>query len=74
MDRIIRATAANAQIRGFACISRDMVEEARSRHNLSPVACAALGRLMTGGAMMGATMYKKDKQEVLDMSVQLLIV
>ena len=60
MDRIIRATAANAQIRGFACISRDMVEEARSRHNLSPVACAALGRLMTGGAMMGATMKGED--------------
>jgi len=60
MDRIIRATAANAQIRAFACISRDMVEEARVRHNLSPVACAALGRLMTGGAMMGATL-KGDK-------------
>ena len=60
MDRIIRATAANAQIRAFACISRDMVEEARSRHNLSPVACAALGRLMTGGAMMGATMKGAD--------------
>ena len=60
MDRIIRATAANAQIRAFACISKDMVEEARSRHNLSPVACAALGRLMTGGAMMGATMKGED--------------
>lgn len=60
MDRIIRATAAGAQIRAFACISRDMVEEARSRHNLSPVACAALGRLMTGGAMMGATLKGED--------------
>ncbi len=60
MDRIIRATAAGAQIRAFACISRDMVEEARSRHNLSPVACAALGRLMTGGAMMGAMLKGDD--------------
>lgn len=60
MDRIIRATAADAQIRAFACISRDLVEEARSRHNLSPVACAALGRLLTGGAMMGATMKGED--------------
>ena len=60
MDRIIRATAAGAQIRAFACISRDMVEEARGRHNLSPVACAALGRLMTGGAMMGATLKGED--------------
>lgn len=60
MDRIIRATAADAQIRAFACISRDLVEEARSRHNLSPVACAALGRLLTGGAMMGATLKGDD--------------
>ncbi len=60
MDKIVRAMAANAQIRAFACVSRDMVEEARERHNLSPVACAALGRLMTGGAMMGATLKGED--------------
>lgn len=54
MDRLIRATAADAQVRAFACVSRDIVEEARSRHGLSPVACAALGRLMTGAVMMGA--------------------
>lgn len=67
MDRIIRATAAGAQIRAFACISRDMVEEARSRHNLSPVACAALGRLMTGGAMMGATL--KGENDILTLQL-----
>lgn len=63
MDRIIRATAANAQIRAFACNTINMVEEARSRHNLSPVACAAVGRLMTAGAMMG-TMLKGDDELV----------
>ena len=67
MDRIIRATAGNAQIRAFACISRDMVEEARSRHDLSPVACAALGRLMTGGAMMGATL--KGENDILTLQL-----
>ena len=60
MDKIVRATAADAQIRAFAAITRDTVDEARERHNLSPVACAALGRLLTGGAMMGA-MLKGDK-------------
>lgn len=59
MDKIVRVTAANAQIRAFAAITRDTVEEARVRHNLSPVACATLGRLLTGGAMMGA-MLKGD--------------
>ena len=59
MDKMIRATAANAQVRAFACVSRDTVDEARIRHGLSPVACATLGRLMSGGVMMGA-MLKGD--------------
>ena len=60
MDKMIRATAANAQVRAFACVSRDTVEEARIRHGLSPVACAALGRLMSGGVMMGAMLKGDD--------------
>ena len=60
MDYIVRATAANSQIRAFAITSREMVETARQHHNTSPVATAALGRLLTGGAMMGV-MMKGDK-------------
>ena len=56
MDHIIRATAANQRIRAFAATTRDLVEQARSIHNTSPVATAALGRLLTGAAMMGITM------------------
>lgn len=59
-DYIIRATAANSQIRAFAAVTTDVVETARKAHNTSPVATAALGRLLTGGAMMG-TMMKGDK-------------
>ncbi len=59
-DYIIRATAADAQIRVFAAYTKDMVEEARQRHETSPVATAALGRLMTAGAMMGS-MLKGEK-------------
>ncbi len=55
-DYIVRATAADKQIRAFAITSREMVEYARSIHNTSPVATAALGRLLTGGAMMGVMM------------------
>ena len=59
-DYIVRATAANAQIRAFAVSSRELVEHARAAHNTSPVVTAALGRLMTGGVMMGS-MLKGDK-------------
>lgn len=59
-DYIVRATAGGAQIRVFAAYTKDMVEEARTRHNTSPVATAALGRLMTAGAMMGS-MLKGEK-------------
>ena len=55
-DYIVRATAADHQIRAFAITSKEMVEQARSIHNTSPVATAALGRLLTAGAMMGSMM------------------
>ena len=58
-DYMVRATAANDRIRAFACCTSDMVEQARKAHDTSPVATAALGRLLTGGAMMG-TMMKGD--------------
>lgn len=59
-DYIVRATAADAQIRAFACTTRDLVETARLSHNTSPVVTAALGRLLSAGAMMGS-MLKGDK-------------
>ena len=59
-DYIVRAMAANQQIRAFAIYSKDMVEKARASHNTSPVATAALGRLLSAGAMMGV-MMKGDK-------------
>ena len=58
-DFCIRAVAADEQIRAFAAVTKDMTEEARARHNTSPVATAALGRLLSAGAMMG-TMMKGD--------------
>jgi len=60
MDYIVRGTAANGQIRAFAAYTKDMVEVARRSHNTSPTATAALGRLLTGAAMMGV-MMKGDK-------------
>lgn len=59
-DYIVRATAANNQIRAFAISSTNTIEEARQRHNTSPIATVALGRLMSAGAMMGAMMKGDD--------------
>ena len=59
-DYIVRATAANAQIRAFAATTKNLVEYARSSHETSPVATAALGRLLTAGAMMGTMLKGED--------------
>lgn len=59
-DYMIRASAADNQIRAFAATTRELVEYARSIHGTSPVATAALGRLLTAGTMMGS-MMKGDK-------------
>ncbi len=66
-DYIVRATAANNQIRAFAATTRELTEYARKVHNLSPVATAALGRLMTAGAMMGSMM--KGENDLLTLQI-----
>ena len=65
---MIRATAADGMIRAFAATTKDVVEEARSRHNLSPIACAALGRLMTATLMMGWDM--KSESDLITVQIQ----
>ena len=67
-DYIIRATAANDQIRAFAAVTTEMVETAREHHNTSPVATAALGRLLTAGAMMGSMM--NGEKDVLTLQIK----
>ena len=59
-DYILRAACADLKIRAFAIKGTEMVEEARRRHNTSPVITDALGRLLMGGAMMGAMMKGED--------------
>ena len=67
-DYIVRATAGNAQIRAFAASTTEMVETARKAHNTSPVATAALGRLLTGGVMMGSMM--KNDSDMLTLQIK----
>lgn len=67
-DYIVRATAADAQIRAFACTTREMVEAARSAHNTSPVVTAGLGRLLSAGAMMGSML--KGEEDILTLQIK----
>ena len=67
-DYIVRATAKNAQIRAFACTTREIVETARRAHNTSPVATAALGRLLTAGSMMGSML--KGEKDILTIQIK----
>ena len=67
-DYIVRATAADGQIRAFAAYTKDVVEEARRRHNTSPTATVALGQLLTAGTMMGAMM--KNDTDILTLQIR----
>ncbi len=67
-DYIIRASAADNQIRAFAATTRELVEYARSIHETSPVATAALGRLLTAGAIMGSMM--KGEEDILTLQIK----
>lgn len=67
-DYIVRATAGGGQVRAFAATTGNLVEEARVHHNTAPVATAALGRLLTAGAMMGVMM--KNEKDLLTLQIK----
>lgn len=58
-DKLIRATAKDGQVRILAAITTELVNEATTTHKCMPTASAALGRMLTGGVLMGA-MLKND--------------
>ena len=67
-DYMIRATAAGQRLRAFAVTSRDTAESARRAHETSPVATAALGRLLSAGIMMGGML--KNDDDVLTLQIK----
>ena len=62
-DYIVRATAAGETVRAFAIRSTNLTAEARELHHTFPVVTAALGRLLSAGAMMGS-MMKGDNDKL----------
>ncbi len=69
-DYIIRATAGEGSILAFASTTRNLVEQARKHHNTTPVASAALGRMLTACAMMGTTL--KGENDLLTLQIRSL--
>jgi len=67
-DYIIRATAAGGTVRAFAAVTTGMVREARTVHNMSPVASAALGRTMTAAALMSKML--KNSTDILTIHIR----
>lgn len=66
-DYIVRAAAADGAVRAFAITSKELTEQARIRHQTSPVISAALGRLLAAGAMMGVMM--KGEKDLLTLQI-----
>ncbi|SES95363.1 Hsp33 family molecular chaperone HslO [Anaerobranca gottschalkii] len=61
-DYLVHSTAANGHIRCLAAVTTNLVNEARNRHELYPVASAALGRLMTGALLMASAEFKGEEK------------
>ncbi|WP_172408568.1 Hsp33 family molecular chaperone HslO, partial [Staphylococcus aureus] len=60
-DYIVKALAFDGEIRAYAALTTETVQEAQTRHYTWPTASAAMGRTMTATAMMGA-MLKGDQK------------
>ena len=63
MDYIVRAISADGFVSVSAIYSRELTERARVIHNASPVATAAMGRVMSATSLLGNTL-KKDGASV----------
>ena len=61
MDRIVTASAARGTVSLVSGITTDLVREARRRHDLAPTASAAVGRLLTASALLGASLTGRER-------------
>ncbi len=68
MDKIVRFLAYKGRVSVVCAETTDIVEEARKTHDLSPVATAAFGRLITITAIMAQEM--KNKEDKLTVQVK----
>lgn len=64
MGRLIHGLAEEGRIRVMAADTTDIVAEAVRRHSTSPTASAALGRVLTGTLLLGASFKDFDRLTV----------
>ncbi len=64
MGRVIRGLAGGGTLRVVAAETTDVVEVARSRHDLSPTATAALGRALTGAGLLAHLLLKGPRERL----------
>ncbi|MFV3011949.1 Hsp33 family molecular chaperone HslO [Clostridium botulinum] len=55
-DKLVKAIAKDGQVRIIGAITTELVNEGVKLHNCAPTAAAALGRMLTAGALMGTTL------------------
>lgn len=67
-DKIIRCITSDGSIMASAIVSTNIVATAQQTHKTSPVATAALGRLLTGASLMGAQL--KQQRAALTLKVK----
>ncbi|MCR1935348.1 Hsp33 family molecular chaperone HslO [Clostridium tepidum] len=66
-DKLVRAIAKDGQVRIIGAITTELVNEGVKLHNCAPTAAAALGRMLTAGALMGTTL--KSDNETLTLQI-----
>ena len=67
MDKLIRGNSTDGSIRVFTAITTDVVNEAHRIHQTSATVSAALGRLLTAGAILGSQL--KSEQDSLTLQI-----
>lgn len=60
MGKLIRCITDDGAVMVSAVDTTDMVETAKNLHDTTPVATAALGRLLTAASMMGNMLKSSD--------------
>lgn len=60
-DYAVIATAAGDTVRVIAARTTNLVREAQARHGCSPTVTAALGRLLTGAALIGMSLTGRER-------------
>jgi len=64
MDKLIHGIAAGGDARFYAAVTTATVTEAVLRHGTAPTTSAALGRMLTGAALLGASFKDFDRLTV----------